>query len=59
MARDLDVEATIMRRILVALDNSADSSLVLDRAVQLARDTGAKLRILRAVPLPPMGKSVV
>lgn len=42
-----------MRRILVALDRSAASSMVLDRAVQLARDTGAKLRLLRAVPLPP------
>lgn len=43
-----------MRRILVALDRSPDSSLVLDRAVELARDTGAKLRVLRAVPLPPL-----
>ena len=54
VARDLDTKATIMRRILVALDRSADSHLVLDRAVQLARDTGAKVRLVRAVPLPPM-----
>lgn len=43
-----------MRRILVALDRSTDASYILDRAVQLARETGAKLRLLRAVPLPPL-----
>jgi nucleotide-binding universal stress UspA family protein len=57
VARDLDADTT-MRRILVALDGSAASSMVLDRAVQLARDTGAKLRLIRAVPLPPMAPPV-
>jgi nucleotide-binding universal stress UspA family protein len=43
-----------MRRILVALDQSSDASYILDRAVQLARETAAKVRLLRAVPLPPL-----
>lgn len=43
-----------MRRILVALDRTAASSVVLSRAVNLARETGAKLRVMRAVPLPPL-----
>jgi nucleotide-binding universal stress UspA family protein len=39
-----------MRRILVALDRSITSNVVLHRAVELARETGAKLRLMRALP---------
>jgi nucleotide-binding universal stress UspA family protein/hemerythrin-like domain-containing protein len=42
-----------MKRILVALDRSAVSISVLARAVELARATGAKLRLMRAVALSP------
>ncbi len=43
-----------MKRVLVALDGSpAASSVVLARAVELARSTGAKLRLFRAVPIQP------
>jgi nucleotide-binding universal stress UspA family protein len=42
-----------MRRILVALDASPRAPVVLSAAVDLARRTGAKLRLLRCVTLPP------
>lgn len=38
-----------MNRILVALDTSDTANLVLERAIELARATGAKLRLLRVV----------
>ena len=41
-----------MERILVGLDTSPRSQTVLDAAIDLARRTGAKLRLLRAVGLP-------
>ena len=42
-----------MQKILVAVDASARAKDVLAAAVALARKTGAKLRLFRAVPLPP------
>ena len=42
-----------MNSILVALDSSRRASDVLATAVALARGTGGKLRLLRAVGLPP------
>ena len=42
-----------MKRILVALDSSPRAIDVLVTAVALARSTGGKLRLLRAVGLPP------
>jgi nucleotide-binding universal stress UspA family protein len=42
-----------MRRILVGLDSSPRAKDVLATAVDLAKRTGAKIRLLRAVPLPP------
>lgn len=39
-----------MKRILVALDASDAADLVLRRAVELARSTNAKVRLLRVVP---------
>jgi nucleotide-binding universal stress UspA family protein len=42
-----------MDRILVALDDSPHATIVLARAVALARQVGGKLRLLRAVMLPP------
>lgn len=42
-----------MKRILVCLDASSRASLVLSTAADLAKRTGAKLRLLRAVGLPP------
>ncbi len=42
-----------MKRILVALDSSPRASNVLASAVDLARRTGGKLRLFRAVGLPP------
>ena len=42
-----------MQRILVALDSSPRAIDVLVTAVALARSTGGKLRLLRAVGLPP------
>ena len=41
-----------MRRILVCLDASSRAPFVLDTAVDLARRTGAKLVLLRAIGLP-------
>jgi nucleotide-binding universal stress UspA family protein len=41
-----------MERILVALDASSRAPHVLDEAVELARKTGAKLRLYRAVGIP-------
>lgn len=41
-----------MKRILVAVDASPRARAVLDAAFDLARRTGAKLRLLRAVALP-------
>ena len=43
-----------MKRILVAVDPSDDSTSVLERAVELARPHGAKIRLLAAVQLPPI-----
>jgi len=42
-----------MKRILVGLDSSPRARTVLEAAVDLGRRTGAKLRLLRAVGLPP------
>lgn len=42
-----------MERILVALDASPRAADVLAAAVELAQRSGAKLRLLRAVGLPP------
>src|SRR4051794_6772633 len=42
-----------MKLILVGLDSSPRARGVLAAAVDLARRTGAKLRLLRAVGLPP------
>lgn len=42
-----------MKRILVGLDSSPRARGVLAAAVDLARRTGAKLRLFRAVALPP------
>jgi len=43
----------VMKRILVGLDASPRAKHVLAAAIDLARRTGAKLRLLRAVGLPP------
>jgi nucleotide-binding universal stress UspA family protein len=42
-----------MKRILVGLDSSKRARKVLDAAVDLARHMGAKVRLFRAVGLPP------
>lgn len=42
-----------MKRILVALDSSPRAKEVLDAGVDLARRTGSKIHLLRAVGLPP------
>ena len=42
-----------MQRILVCLDASERAAFVLSTAVDLAKRTGAKLRLFRAVGLPP------
>ncbi len=42
-----------MKRILVALDSSTRAPGVLEAAKALARDAEAKLRLFRAVPVPP------
>lgn len=42
-----------MERILVALDHTPRSKEVLAAAIDLARRTNAKLRLLRCVGLPP------
>lgn len=42
-----------MNRILVAVDSSPRACVVLDAAIDLARRTGAKIRLLRIVGLPP------
>lgn len=42
-----------MNRILVAVDSSARARDVLTAAIDLARRTDAKLRLLRVVGLPP------
>lgn len=42
-----------MRRILVGLDASPHAPHVLEAAVDLARRTGGKLRLIRCVGLPP------
>ncbi len=41
-----------MRRILVAVDTSGTSHVVVDQAVQLARATGAKILLFHTVPAP-------
>ncbi len=42
-----------MKLLLVALDASQRASKVLDTAVELAKQTGAKVRLVRAVGVPP------
>lgn len=42
-----------MKRILVGLDSSPRAKEVLFAAIELARKTGGKLRLMRAVGLPP------
>lgn len=42
-----------MKLLLVALDASQRAPKVLETAVDLAKRTGAKLRLIRAVGLPP------
>src|SRR4051794_1242070 len=42
-----------MKRILVGLDSSPRAKDVLAAAIDLAQRTGAKIRLLRAVGLPP------
>jgi nucleotide-binding universal stress UspA family protein len=42
-----------MKRILVGLDSSKRARSVLDAALDLAQRTGAKVRLFRAVGLPP------
>lgn len=42
-----------MKRILVALDSSPRAAHVLAAAIDLARRTNARLRLLRCVALPP------
>jgi nucleotide-binding universal stress UspA family protein len=42
-----------MKKILVALDGSARAQAVLDRSVELARTTGAKLILFRSFAIPP------
>ncbi len=42
-----------MKRILVALDSSPRSPIVLEAAIKLARATGGKLRLFRSVGIPP------
>jgi nucleotide-binding universal stress UspA family protein len=41
-----------MKRILVCLDTSSRASIVLERALEVARSSGAKLVLFRAVGLP-------
>jgi universal stress protein F len=43
----------LMQRILVAVDASPRAKSLVTAAVDLARRTGARLRLLRAVALPP------
>ena len=42
-----------MKRILVGVDSSKRARAVLDAAIDLARRTGSKVRLFRAVALPP------
>lgn len=42
-----------MKRILVAIDDSVRAPHVLAAAIELARLTGAKVRVYRAVSVPP------
>ncbi|MDB4935733.1 MAG: Universal stress protein UspA [Labilithrix sp.] len=42
-----------MKRILVAVDASPNAIAVLDAGVDLARQSGAKVLLLRAVAMPP------
>ena len=51
MARSMDRDRG-MRRILVAVDTSGVSHLVVEQAVELARALGAKIRLFHAVPAP-------
>ncbi len=43
-----------MKRLLVALDTTDNSTFVLARAVELAKELGAKVRLMTAVHVPPM-----
>jgi nucleotide-binding universal stress UspA family protein/hemerythrin-like domain-containing protein len=43
-----------MKRILAAIDSSETSATVVARAIELARGTGAKVRLLRAVSVQPL-----
>lgn len=51
MARCVDRDPT-MKRILVAVDTSGVSHVVVEHAVKLARALGAKIRLFHAVPVP-------
>jgi len=42
-----------MKRILTCLDGSPRAERVLEQAIELARFTGAKLKLFRSVGLPP------
>ncbi|HEY8072976.1 MAG TPA: universal stress protein [Labilithrix sp.] len=42
-----------MKRILVGVDSSKRARAVLDAAIDLARRTGSRVRLFRAVALPP------
>src|SRR5689334_1531671 len=42
-----------MQRILAAVDDTEMARLVLARAVEVARATGGKVRLIHAVALPP------
>lgn len=48
-----------MKRILVCLDASPRASTVLAAAVDLAKRTGARMALLRAVGLPPELEKIV
>lgn len=52
-ARSVDA-AWVMKRLLVALDTSDNSTFVLARAIDLATALGAKIRLLSAVQVPPI-----
>lgn len=43
-----------MDRILAAIDETETSALVIERAVELAKATGGRVRLFRAVALPPV-----
>ncbi len=52
-ARRMNAACT-MKRLLVALDTTDNSSFVLARAIELATAFGAKIRLVSAVQMPPI-----